>query len=52
MKLAVIGAGKWGLNIIERYLSKAHLAALTLSLLQQQAQAASCSVRKYGGTSL
>ncbi len=37
MKLAIIGAGKWGFTIIERILSKAQYTTLPLWQLQQLA---------------
>jgi len=39
MKIAVIGAGKWGLAIKGRSMSKAHEATLTLGSLRQRARA-------------
>ena len=48
MKIAVIGAGKWRLGMIGRIRSKAPHTTLTLSSLQQRAQAASCFVNNPG----
>jgi glycerol-3-phosphate dehydrogenase len=42
MKIAIIGAGKWGLTIMERFMSKAHKTTLTLGRLQQSAHATGC----------
>ncbi len=39
MKIAVIGAGKWGLAIIGRVMSIAHNATLSLRPLRQSARA-------------
>ena len=41
MKIAVIGAGKWVLDIIGRIRSKAPYTTLTLGRFQQSAQATS-----------
>lgn len=41
MKLAIIGAGKWGLTIIERILGKAQYPTLSLRQLQQLAHTTS-----------
>ena len=49
MKLAVIGAGKWGPCLTGRIRSKAPYTALTLGQLQQLAQAAGRFERKFGG---
>ena len=39
MKIAIIGAGKWGLTIIGHFMSKAHKATLSLRPLRQSARA-------------
>ncbi|MDD3591647.1 MAG: hypothetical protein PHO65_03355 [Sulfurovum sp.] len=46
MKLAVIGAGKWGPCLTGRIRSKAPYTALTLGQLQQLAHATSCILFK------
>ena len=42
MKIAIIGTGKWGLTIVERFMSKAHKTMLTLGRLQQSAHVTGC----------
>ena len=39
MKIAIISAGKWGLAIIGRFMSKAHKTTLSLRPLRQSARA-------------